>query len=126
MTRLLLLWFVAAALGWGQTPASPAAEPPEEDAAFQTKEYTLNPLQSQKEFQIGEFYRKKGAMKAAAQRFDESFKWDNGNSEALYMLGVVSEKAGDPKTARSTFERYVKDFPDGKRIREVRRRLARP
>jgi outer membrane protein assembly factor BamD (BamD/ComL family) len=126
VTRLLLLGFAAAALAWGQAPATPPAEPPEEDVEFQTKEYSLNPLQSQKEFQTGEFYRKKGSFKAAALRFDESFKWDNGNSEALFMLGVVSEKAGDPKAARSAFERYLKSFPEGKRVRDVRRRLASP
>ena len=54
-----------------QEPQQPApVEPPEEDENLKTKEYSFNPLQAQKELNIGNFYFKKGSYKAAAGRFE--------------------------------------------------------
>src|SRR3974377_1398386 len=65
--------------------------PKEEDENLGTKEYSFNPLQAEKEVRVGEYYFKKGSYRAAAQRFREATKWNQGYSEAWLRL---REKAG--------------------------------
>ena len=61
------------------------------------KEYSFNPVQSKKEVTVGEFYFKKGDFKAAAGRFREATKWNDGNAEAWLRLGDAEEKLKMPK-----------------------------
>src|SRR5579862_460090 len=75
--------------------------PPEEDKATSpAKDYKFNPLQSKKEVTVGEFYFKKGDFRAAAGRFSEATKWNDGNAEAWLRLGDAQEKLKDAKAAR--------------------------
>src|SRR6266542_4495476 len=69
-----------------QEPKPSATEqeqvPPEEDEGLKPKVYDFNPLQAQKEVQIGNFYWKKGSYKAAMLRFREATRWNPGLPEA--------------------------------------------
>src|SRR5271157_274956 len=69
--------------------------PAEEDKAVATQDYSFNPLQSLKEIQTGNFYFKKGSYRAAAGRFLEATKWNDGNAEAWLRLGETEEKLRD-------------------------------
>src|SRR6266508_986894 len=71
--------------------------PPEEDTSLSVKEYSFNPLQAEKEVRIGNYYFHKGSYRAAAQRFREATKWNDGCADAWLRLGEVSEKMKDPK-----------------------------
>ena len=97
--------------------------PPEEDKSAQPKEYIFNPLQSKKEVTVGEFYFKKGDYKAAASRFSEATKWNNGNAEAWLRLGDAQEKMKDPKAAREAYTKYLELAADAKNAPEVRKKL---
>src|SRR6266436_8461850 len=61
--------------------------PPEEDESLVPKEYSFNPLQAAKELRVGNYYFKKGAYRAASQRFQEATKWDGTMAEAYLRLG---------------------------------------
>ncbi len=100
--------------------------PPEEDkAANQPKEYKFNPLQSKKEMLPGEYYFKKGDYRAAAGRFREATKWNEGNAEAWLRLGDAEEKLKDAKEARAAYTKYLELEPNAKNAAEIRKKLEK-
>ncbi len=99
--------------------------PPEEDKAAAPKVYSFNPLQSKKEVAVGEFYFKKGDYKAAAGRFTEATKWNDGNADAWLRLGSAEEKMNDSKAAREAWEKYLALDASGKNAVEVRKKLEK-
>jgi tetratricopeptide (TPR) repeat protein len=105
----------------------PAKEqaPPEEDESVKVKEYSFNPLQAAKELQIGNYYFKKGSYRAAADRFREATKWNNGFPEAWLRLGEAEEKLRDRKAAREAYAKYLELDPEGKNAAEVRKKMAK-
>lgn len=114
-----------AALGlWAQEPPKPA-EPPEEDESLAPKEYAFNPLQAEKELQVGNFYFKKGNYRAAAARYEEATRWNPGFAEAYLRLGEAREKLKDAAGAQKAFEKYLELEPEGKRAAEIRKKLGR-
>jgi len=102
---------------------SPDTLPPEEDKSKVQEEYTFNPLRSKKDVTVGEFYFKKNDYKAAAGRFREATKWNDGNAEAWLRLGDAEDKMHDTKAAREAWEKYLKLAPDAKNAGEVRKKL---
>jgi tetratricopeptide (TPR) repeat protein len=113
-----------------QTPPKPsdpdqAQLPPEEDKAVVPKEYSFNPLQSKKEVTVGEFYFKKSDYRAAAIRFREATKWNDGNSEAWMRLAETEEKNHSAKAAREAYQKYLQLAPDAKNAAEIRKRLEK-
>lgn len=104
--------------------AAPAQEPPEEDEALIQKEYSFNPIQAQKELEIGNYYFKRGSYRAAAGRFREATKWNENYAEAYFRLGEACQKLKDSAGARSAYEKFLKLEPDSKRAAQVRKLLA--
>jgi tetratricopeptide (TPR) repeat protein len=135
--RLSLVWIslvLAAAAPAQQAPApkdqqTPPVEesqlPPEEDKAKIPEQYSFNPLRSKKEVTVGEFYFKKGDFKAAAGRFREATKWNDGNAEAWLRLGDCQEKMKDTKAAHESWEKYLQLAPEAKNAGEVRKKLEK-
>ena len=107
------------------TPQGDVQLPPEEDAGAVPKTYSFNPLQSKKEVTVGEFYLKKGDSRAAAGRFREATKWNDGNADAWLRLAEAEEKNKDLKTAREAYEKYLQVAPDAKNASEVRKRIEK-
>ena len=99
--------------------------PPEEDAAALPEQYSFNPLQSKKDVTVGEFYLKKGDARAAAGRFREATKWNDGNADAWLRLGEAEEKNKDAKAAREAYEKYLQLAPDAKNAAEVRKKAGK-
>lgn len=127
MTRRLTLLFLLSLPVWAQEKAPPPVEeqePPEEDEALIPKEYAFNPIQAQKELNIGNFYFKKGSWRAAAMRYDEATKWNPGYPEAWLRLGEAREKMGDREGMASAFKQFLEVAPEHKRAAEVRKKLA--
>jgi tetratricopeptide (TPR) repeat protein len=104
---------------------SPDTLPPEEDKSKVQEEYAFNPVKSQKDVQVGEFYFKKNDYKAAAGRFREATRWNDGNAEAWLRLGDAEDKMHDAKAAREAWEKYLKLAPDAKNAGEVRKKLEK-
>jgi tetratricopeptide (TPR) repeat protein len=99
--------------------------PPEEDKAKIKETYSFNPLQSKKDVAVGEEYFKKGSFNAAASRFREATKWNDGNADAWLRLGDAEAKLKDMKAAREAWEKYLQLAPDAKNAAEVRKRLLK-
>ena len=98
-----------------QQPRQPEEqEPPEEDANLKVKEYSFNPLQANKELQVGNEYFKKHSYKAAAMRFREAAKWNPNLAEAWLRLGEAEEKRKNRKDAKEAYARYLELQPEAK------------
>ena len=105
-------------------PLVPKTEmPPEEDKSDAPKEYSFNPVQSQREVSAGDFYFKKGNYTAALSRYDEATKWNDGNAEAWLRMGEAQEKKSNAKAAREAYQKFLELSPDGKIAAEVKKRL---
>jgi tetratricopeptide (TPR) repeat protein len=128
--RVSLMWAALASVAVAQAPKDLPPEesqlPPEEDKAKVQQQYSFNPLQSKKEVTVGEFYLKKGDFKAAAGRFREATKWNDGNADAWLKLGDAEDKMKDSKAAHEAWEKYLQLAPEAKNAAEVRRKLQKP
>ncbi len=133
MSRWLVLGAFAVAVASAQQapspPPPPASDqtqlPPEEDKTEVPKQYAFNPLQSKKEVTVGDFYFKKGDYRAAAGRFREATRWNDGNAEAWLRLGEAEEKNHDPDAARKAYEKYLQVSPQAKNAAEVKKKIER-
>jgi tetratricopeptide (TPR) repeat protein len=107
-------------------PLVPKSEmPPEEDKSNAPRVYTFNPVQSQHDVTIGDEYFKKGNYTAAASRYDEATKWNDGNAEAWLRLGEAQEKKSNAKAAREAYRKYLELVPDAKNAPEIKKRLSK-
>jgi tetratricopeptide (TPR) repeat protein len=106
-------------------PAEEGQLPPEEDKSKIQQQYSFNPLQSKKDVTVGEFYFKKADFKAAALRFREATKWNDGNAEAWLRLGDAEDKLKDARAARAAWEKYLQLAPEAKNASEVRKKLEK-
>ncbi|MCU1235708.1 MAG: hypothetical protein JWP63_3675 [Candidatus Solibacter sp.] len=99
--------------------------PPEEDKSIAVKDYAFNPLQAQKEIRTGNYYFKKGAFRAAAGRFEEATRWNDGEPEAWLRLGEAEEKLKDHKAAFKAYSKYLELASDAKNADEIRKKLEK-
>jgi len=107
-------------------PAKPLEEePPEEDESLVPKEYALNPLESTRNITTGNFYFKKGNIRAAAKRYLEATKWDPGSAEAFLKLGEADERLKDRAGAREAYTKYLEISPDAKNASELRKKMEK-
>jgi tetratricopeptide (TPR) repeat protein len=110
----------------GPPPKVKVQEPPEEDETLAPpKQYAFNPLQANKELQVGNFYFKAGKYKAAAGRFREATKWNPGFAEAWLRLGETEEKRHNRPAAREAYARYLQLSPDAKDAHGIRKKIAK-
>jgi tetratricopeptide (TPR) repeat protein len=102
--------------------------PPEEDTSLTTDTYSFNPLQSKKDVGVGDEYAKKHNYHAAAARYRDATKWDDGNQEAWLKLGGAEEKLKDSEGARQAYSKYLElatDSKDSKTAAEIRKRMEK-
>jgi tetratricopeptide (TPR) repeat protein len=130
VTRWYLSPLLAALLSAGlfaqkAEPPKPVQEPAEEDESYKTKEYSFNPLQAQKEVQVGNFYFKKKDYKAAAGRFLEATRWNKNLAEAYLRLGDAEEKLKNPKAAQEAYAMYLQLDPNSKEAPAIKKKLAK-
>jgi tetratricopeptide (TPR) repeat protein len=108
----------------GKKPTKDLA-PPEEDKATATTDYSFNPLQAKKDITVGNLYFKKGSYRAAAGRFSEATKWNEGDTEAWLRLGETEEKLKDHKAAHDAYAKYLELAPDAKNVAEIQKKVAK-
>lgn len=118
-------WLLAPALAAVLLAQKPEQAPPEEDESIAVKEYSFNPLQAEKEIQVGNYYIKKGSYGAAALRFREATKWNSNSAEAYLRLAEAEEKRKDFKAAREAFTKYLQLAPTARNAGEVRKKLSK-
>jgi tetratricopeptide (TPR) repeat protein len=112
-------------------------EPDEEDKSLSTStEYSFNPLQATKEFNIGQFYWKRGSYRAAAGRFEEAVKWNPGFAAAHYRLGEAREKQAGATAeqvekqlllegAAEAYKKFIELEPDSDKAKALKKKLPK-
>ena len=97
--------------------------PPEEDKSLAVPVYGFNPLQAQKEINVGNEYFKKHSYRAAAGRYEEATKWNSGDCEAWLKLAETKERLKENKAAHAAYEKYLELAADAKNADEIRKKL---
>jgi tetratricopeptide (TPR) repeat protein len=112
-------------------------EPPEEDKSLSREtEYAFNPLQASKEYRVGQFYLKKGSLRAAAGRFEEATKWNPSFADAFLRLAETREKLAANElqeterqlmleSAAGAYRKYLELSPDGDKSKAIRKKLEK-
>ena len=108
-----------------ETQVDKSEMPPEEDKTGSPQVFTFNPVQSQHDVAIGDQYFKKGNYTAAASRYDDATKWNDGNALAWRSLGEAQEKKSNKKAALEAYQKYLELSPDAKDAKEIKNRLAK-
>ena len=96
----------------------------EDEEIISEPTYAFNPIQAKKEVKVGNFYARKGSLRAAAARYLEATRWNPSYAEAFRKLGRAREELGQHQQALDAYQRFLKLEADGKRAREIRSRLA--
>jgi tetratricopeptide (TPR) repeat protein len=100
--------------------------PPEEDASIAPKVYPLNPLESERNIKVGNFYmrqRTPRGYRAAVGRFEDATKYNPNSAEAFFRLGEAQEKLKNKDGAKAAFEKVLQLAPDSKLAREAKKKL---
>jgi tetratricopeptide (TPR) repeat protein len=99
------------------------AEGKEEADTNQPKEY--DPLLSEKNLKIGDFYYKKKNYVAAIERYKDAIGYQPNHVEAYEALGRAYEKNGDPTKAAEVYRDFIQKNPDSPKIAEFRLKIAK-
>lgn len=98
--------------------------PPEEDESVAPEKYVLNPLESDRNIQVGNYYWHKGKYRAAAGRYTRATKYNPNSPEAFFKLGEAEEKLKNSEAARSAFAKVMALAPDSKLAKEAKKKLG--
>lgn len=122
-------WWLAAAQSQAP-PKKPAlirdtekADEREEAPTEQPKE--LDPLLSEKNLKIGDFYFKKKNYFAAIERYKDAIGYQPDRAEAYEALSRAYAKNGDPDKALEVYRDFIQKNPDSPKVAEFRTKLAK-
>ncbi len=107
-----------------QTSPSPDEEnPPEEDESVAPEKFVLNPLESERNIRVGNYYWRRGKYRAAAGRYERATRFNPSSPEAFYKLGEAEEKLKNKEAARLAFQRVMQIAPDSKLANEAKKKV---
>jgi len=80
---------------------------------------------AEKEIKIGNYYLKKGSLKAALGRFYDASQYNPQSPEAFLGLGEARERLRDKKGAKAAYQKYLELDPGAKNAGEIGRRIKK-
>lgn len=101
--------------------------PPEEDQSVAPRTYAFNPLESERNIKVGNFYMHQGTpagYRAAAGRYSDATKYNPTSAEAFFKLGEAEDKLKRKEAAKTAFQRVMQVAPDSKLAREAKKKLS--
>ena len=124
-----------------QQPATPAPAPPqqnvpvpqkvpdeatlpEEDEAVAPEKFVLNPLESDRNVRVGNYYWHKGKIQAALKRYEWATKYNPSSAEAFFKVAEAENKLKNADAARVALKKVVDLAPDSKLGHEAKKKLA--
>ena len=141
MTRALLallalsLVLVPPFRGYARQQSAPSAsttqqppnesDPPEEDESVAPRKYVLNPLESDRNIKVGNFYWHKGDYRAALGRYEDATRYNPSSAEAFFKVGEAEEKLKHADAAKLAFQKVIKLAPDSKLAQEAKKKLPK-
>jgi tetratricopeptide (TPR) repeat protein len=111
-----------------QLPPAEEDLPPEEDSSVAPRTYPFNPLESERNIKVGNFYMHQGTpsgYRAAAGRYSDATKYNPTSADAFFKLGEAEEKLKRKDAAKAAFERVVQIAPDSKLAKEAKKKLSK-
>jgi tetratricopeptide (TPR) repeat protein len=111
-----------------QLPPSEEDLPPEEDSSAAPRTYAFNPLESERNIKVGNFYMHQGTpsgYRAAAGRYSDATKYNPTSADAFFKLGEAEEKLKRKDAAKTAFQRVVQIAPDSKLAKEAKKKLSK-
>jgi tetratricopeptide (TPR) repeat protein len=105
-------------------PSSDEENPPEEDESVAPEKFVLNPLESERNIRVGNYYWHKGKYRAAAGRYSRATKYNPNSPEAFFKLGEAEEKLKNAEAARQAFQKVMALAPDSKLASEAKKKLG--
>jgi tetratricopeptide (TPR) repeat protein len=129
MAGSLSLFAGAGLVGQQSTPPPPQQVPdesslPEEDEAVAPEKFVLNPLESERNVRVGNFYFNKKDYRGALNRYERATKFNPSSAEAFFKVGEAEEKLRNTAAARLAYQKVLGLAPDSKLGREAKKKLA--
>ncbi len=136
MTRRLRLFlllgaFISATSAVAQQPSAPPTQNvpdesnlPEEDETVAPEKFVLNPLESERNIRVGNYYWHKGKMRAALKRYEWATRYNPSSAEAFFKVAEVEDKLQNKEAARIALQKVVDLAPDTKLGREAKKKLG--
>lgn len=112
-------------MSWAQS--KDADDPPEEDESLKPRVYAFDPLESDRNIKIGNYYMHKGGTsgyRAAVGRYEDATKYNPNSPEAFFRLGEAEEKLKNADAAKIAFRRVIQLAPDSKLAHEAQKKLG--
>jgi tetratricopeptide (TPR) repeat protein len=97
---------------------------PEEDESEAPEKFVLNPLESERNIRIGDYYWHKGKARAALRRYEWATKYNPNSAEAFYKVAEAEDKLKNKDAARLALKKVMDLSPDSKLGREAKKKLA--
>ena len=97
---------------------------PEEDDEVAPEKFVLNPLESDRNVRIGNYYWHKNKFRAALMRYERATKFNPSSAEAFFKVAEVEDKLQNADAARVALKKVVDLAPDSKLGHEAKKKLA--
>jgi tetratricopeptide (TPR) repeat protein len=122
---LLLVFFLILLASSVRSFAQPPdeANPPEEDESVAPKKYVLNPLESERNIKVGNYYWDKKNYRAALGRYLDATRYNPSSQEAFFKVGEAEKKLKNKEAAKTAFQKVIQLAPDSKLAQEAKRKL---
>jgi tetratricopeptide (TPR) repeat protein len=101
------------------TQAAPAGQ------AVKPGKPNYNPLDSEKDVEVGLFYMHKGDVDAAIPRFEDAISLRANYAKPRLLLGQAYEKKKDYSTAVKYYKEYLQVFPDAPDAKQVQHTIEK-
>jgi len=98
--------------------------PPEEDESAAPETFPLDPLESDRNIKVGNYYWHKGNYRAALQRYERATKYNPSSPDAFFKVGEAEEKLKNKDAAKAAFQRVIQVSPDSKAAHEAKKKLG--
>jgi tetratricopeptide (TPR) repeat protein len=111
-----------------QLPPSDEDLPPEEDDSVAPRTYAFNPMESDRNVKVGNFYMHQGTQsgyRAAAGRYSDATKYNPTSADAFFKLGEAEEKLKRKDAAKAAYHRVLQIAPESKLAKEAKKKLAK-
>jgi len=100
------------------------ALPPEEDESVAPEKFTLDPLESDRNVKVGNYYWHKGNFRAALGRYERATKYNPNSAEAFFKVGEAEEKLKNNDAAKTAFRRVIQLAPDSRLATDAKKKLG--
>ncbi len=96
---------------------------PEEDESVAPEKFDFNPLESERNVKVGNYYLHKGKYRAALRRYEWATKYNPNSAEAFYKVAEAEDKLKNKGAERLALQKVINLAPDSKFAREAKKKL---